>query len=529
MKKYKISLLTLLCTLMVSCDGFLDIPLESSIATSNYFNTVQDFEMALTGAYNTLLSAEGANDDRYGSYFYGLLVMGRVGTDEMYMAHGNNGEPELGSYTYTPVNKFVSRTWYMMYRGIQRTCVLIDRMAEKGGSFSSADRNRILGEAHFLRAFFYFHLVRFYGEVPLVVNEVTNIENVNLSKNSVTDVYQQIIADLEKASTMLSVDGAVGHVHQYAAKSLLGKVYLQMSGQPLNDSSAAVKAEKYFAEVINSGKFTIYGAKSEDDYFSLFDASNEHSSEHIWDVEFSNSDGTTRFGGQVGTIDGVRTPNNLYWSQVLCSQEFYETFHADDNRKNSVARFRFIFGDDGKTLVKNEDESIIGNTYYAYKFRHPLSEEERGSTWANWSNPINFPIIRYSDVLLSYAEAVNRAKGAPTIEALEYVNMVRRRGFLKDINSPNAAVDLKMMSKEQFEEALLAERGWELCFEGHRWVDLVRFGELEAGVKSLSKYEKTMSHTSQAANFHSKHKYFPIPQDVVDASSGAISQNPNWL
>lgn len=125
-----------------------------------------------------------------------------------------------------------------------------------------------------------------------------------------------------------------------------------------------------------------------------------------------------------------------------------------------------------------------------------------------------------------YAEAVWRAHGAPTAEALECVNRVRRRGFGVDIRTPDPAVDLPMSGGEAFGEALLAERSFELCFEGQRWYDLVRFGKLEEGVKKLAKYSSIA--TSQAANFQPKHVIFPIPQDVIDASNGKIEQNPLW-
>lgn len=529
MKRYiLISTLSLLVT-FVSCGDFLDIKPESNISTSNYFKTVKDFEMCLTGVYNTLISAETQSDDRYGSYFYGFLVMGRVGTDELMVNNGNNGEPEIGSYTYTPENVFVSRVWYMMYRGIQRANVIIDRMKTINFDISAADKNRILGEAHFLRGFFYFHLVKFYGEVPLVTMEVTDLTQINYNKATIKEVYNQIEADLSQSIDFLPENNKLGHANKYAAKALLGKVYLQMAGFPLKEKSAASKSAHLFKEIIQSGKYSLIKAKSEDQYFSLFDASNEHNSEYIWDIEFSNADGTNRFGGQVGTTEGVVTPVNLYWSKLRSNQEFYETFEENDIRRNSIARFRYIYAEDGKTLIRDYAAQAVANRYSAYKFRHPLKEEDRGAGWANWSNPINFPIIRYADILLCCAEALYRENNTPTSEALDLVNQVRRRAFLIDINTPSSDVDLNIYNSSEFEKALLNERAWELCFEGHRWTDLVRFEKLEEGVKVLSKYKETIQTTMQAKNIKRKHYFFPIPQDVIDASSGKIKQNPEWL
>lgn len=500
-----------------ACSDFLDVPLESTVATSNFYKTAEEFDMGLTGVYNMLLSAEWANGDRYGSYFQGFLILGRVGTDEMIIPTNIDGnETELCNYTYTPSHRYISRTWYVQYRGIQRACVIIDRLTDTDIG-NESEKKRILGEAYFLRAFYYFHLVRLFGEVPIINHEVTDLTMVQTEKSSVAQVYEQIVSDLKLAIGNLPVSNANGRAHYYAAKALLGKVYLQMAGEPLEDSEAAALAEVELNEVIQSGRFELVK-----DYFSLFDASNEYSSEYLFDVEFANN-GTTTYGGQVGTIDGVQTPNNLYWSAVWSTQEFYETYDPADLRRDNIARFKYVY-DDNQNLVKEDLSSEP--IYYAYKFRHALTEEGRGPGWANWANPINFPIIRYADVLLMYAEAVWRAHEVPSPEALEYVNQVRRRGFGVDIKTPNEAVDLKMMDGDKFAEALLAERSFELCFEGQRWYDLVRFGKLEEGVKKLAKYSSVA--TSQAQNFQPKHVIFPIPQDVIDASNRKIEQNPLW-
>ena len=164
------------------------------------------------------------------------------------------------------------------------------------------------------------------------------------------------------------------------------------------------------------------------------------------------------------------------------------------------------------------------NAYMLYPIRKFVTKGREYTN--NGYNPVDVPIIRYADVLLMYAEAVWRAHEVPSPEALEYVNQVRRRGFGVDIKTPNEAVDLKMMDGDKFAEALLAERSFELCFEGQRWYDLVRFGKLEEGVKKLAKYSSVA--TSQAQNFQPKHVIFPIPQDVIDASNGKIEQNPLW-
>lgn len=520
------TILTAVCAAMaaVSCD-FLETKVESNITTNNFFKNTSDFDMALTGVYYTFTSVEWDAQHRYGNYFTGFMYWGRIGTDEAFVSSGNNGEELIGNYTYTPENLFVEKVWFMQYLGIQRANVVIDRLnSYTGDQVSDSDRARILGEAHFLRAWFYFQLARYYGEVPLVLNETTDISKLNTAKAPLADVYAQVIKDYEQAEELLPVDNTVGHATKYAATALKARAYLQMSGKPLEDKSAAELAAKACKEVIASGKYALVK-----DYFSQFDGKHEHNSEYIFDVEFDNTASNSLYGGQVGTVDGVPHEQNAYWAQVRTFKEMYDKFDPADLRRGAVNNGgHVVVNKEGKAEMVMGDKDYEGN-YWVYKFRHPLDKADRGETWANWCNNINFPIIRYADVLLMYAEAENRAYGSPTAESLECVNQVRRRGFGKDINTPDAGVDLPMSSGTAFDEVILKERSLELCFEGHRWADLVRFGKLQEAFQSVGLDEKFKPYYDPVrGNCTSKHVIFPIPQSVIDASNGAIEQNPLW-
>ena len=521
------TIITVLCSAIaaVSCN-FLETTVESNITTNNFFKNTGDFDMALTGVYYTFTSVEWDAQHRYGDYFTGFMYWGRIGTDEAFVSSGNNGEELIGNYTYTPENLFVEKVWFMQYLGIQRANVVIDRLnAYSGDQVSDSDRARILGEAHFLRAWFYFQLARYYGEVPLVLQETTDISKLSTEKVPLADVYAQVIKDYETAEELLPVTNTVGHATKYAATALKARAYLQMSGKPLEDKSAAALAAKACKEVIESGKYALVT-----DYFSQFDGKHEHNSEYIFDVEFDNTASNSLYGGQVGTVDGIPHEQNAYWAQVRTYKEMYDKFDPADLRREAVNAGGHIAVSkaSGKAELVMGDENYKDN-YWVYKFRHPLDKSDRGETWANWCNNINFPIIRYADVLLMYAEAENRAYGSPTAESLECVNQVRRRGFGKDINTPAAGVDLPMSSGSEFDDVILKERSLELCFEGHRWADLVRFGKLQEAFRSVGMDEKFRPYYDPVRNnCQEKHSIFPIPQSVIDASNGAIEQNPLW-
>lgn len=522
-----------------SCD-FLETKVESNITTDNFFQSTSDFDMALTGVYYTLGSTEWNGQHRYGNYFLGFLYWGRIGTDEAFIAAGsNNGEDMIGNYTYTPENLFVEKVWYMQYLGIQRANIVIDRLnAYTGDQVSDSDRSRILGEAHFLRAWFYFQLARYYGEVPLVLTETTDLSKLDTRKASLAEVYAQVISDYEQAETLLPATNSVGHAYSLAATALKAKAYLQMAGKPLEDHEAAAKAVEACRKVINSGRFSLVT-----DYFSQFDGTNEHNSEYIFDVEFDNTVSNNRYGGQVGTNEGLPNTEKLYTTQIRAFPDMYDRWDDNDLRKTSINKEGYIVTKDGVGTIIYKDPTTGAVTYersyFIYKFRHSLDRSVRGSNWVEWNNAINFPIIRYSDVILMLPEAEYRANGTVSAEAWEGLNQVRRRGYGKDIYTPDPSVDLVQGAAiaadpypglETVLAQILDERHWELCFEGHRWADLVRFGRLQQVYHDVLLHDDFWSqyYDPYRNNCLEKHSVFPVPQSVIDSSNGAIEQNALW-
>ena len=495
-----------------SCD-FLETKVESNITTKNFFQSTSDFDIALTGVYYTFGSTEWSAQHRYGNYFLGFLYWGRIGTDEAFISGGsNNGEDMIGNYTYTPENLFVEKVWFMQYLGIQRANIVIDRLnAYTGSGVSDADRSRILGEAHFLRAWFYFQLARYYGEVPLVLNETTDLSKLNTKKASLSEVYAQVISDYEKAESLLPETNSVGHAYRLAATALKARAYLQMSGEPLKDPQAAAKAVEACKTVISSGRFALVN-----DYFSQFDGMHEHNSEYIFDVEFDNTVSNNRYGGQVGTNEGLPNTEKLYTTQIRAFPDMYERWDDKDLRKGSINKEGYIVTQNGVGKIIYNDpvtgEVTYERNYFIYKFRHSLDKSVRGSNWVEWNNAINFPIIRYADVLLMLPEAEYRANGTVSAEAW-------------DLTYTNPYGDLEPVLAQ-----ILDERHWELAFEGHRWADLVRFGHLQQVFHDVLLHDDfwTQHYDPYRNNCKEKHSIFPVPQSVIDTSNGAIEQNPLW-
>ncbi len=502
-----------------SCDSTLDVEVENNISTSNFFRSQEDFDLALAGVYDILGNHQ--DDSGFGTYFRGLLVMGRAGTDEGYIIpdFAQYGV-EVSNYTFTAVSQIPDRVWAFQYKGIARANTVINRLEQAGDvDIPDSEVERIEGEAHFLRAYYYFQLVRYFGAVPIVNEEVTDVAQLSLERAPVAEVYQQIIQDFTKAEELLPLNNTNGRAEKMAATAMLAKVYLQMSGFPLQDQNAAVLAAQKANEVINSGLYALMP-----NYQDVFKLENEYGSEYIFSVQFTFCGNCE--GGQVGTWDGVPgvwTYARTY-SIFRTFNEFYDSYDPADLRRDYNIVDYNVIDEDGNTQPTND-----GNRY-AFKWRHEPNPENRpgGSGFFEWQSAFDFPVTRYADILLTYAEAVNRSNGSPSLEAYDAINKVRRRGYGLDINTPNPEVDLTPgMSFNEFQDAILNERKWELCYEGHRWHDLVRFGKLVEAVQSINSPE-SIEQSSAANNIQPKHVLFPIPQSQIQVSNGVLTQNDGY-
>jgi starch-binding outer membrane protein, SusD/RagB family len=485
---------------ITSCEDLLDIPPQSNLELGNFFATPADFDLALAGAYDPI--AVHQNDKGFGTYFKGLLMMGRAGTDEMYVNQGfwDATGKEIGNYTFTPFSRIPNAVWEQQYVGIARCNIVIGKIKETDVAMPESTKNRILGEASFLRGFYYFQLARFYGGVPLIT-ETTNLNEFRNVRSSLDDTYKRIISDFKSAEEYLPAINEPGRATKFAAKSFLAKAYLQMSGKPLNDPSAAALAATYAKDVIDNGPYNL-----EPVYSDIFKLDKEHGVEYIFSAEYIS---TANEGGEVATWDGPpgNWENTITYSICQAMPELYNSYTAGDVRRNHNIVDYIVVDAAGNTKPTND------GFYYAFKWRHDPNPATRGYA-TEWQSPFNFPLTRFADVLLIYAEAQVRANGSPNADAYTAINRVRRRANL---------ADLKGLSGPDFLQAVLNERKWELAFEGHRWADLVRYGKLVEAVQGA-----TMGNPIAAANIKAHHVLFPLPAREIQVSNGDLEQNPGY-
>lgn len=492
MKKILIVIATI-SLLATSCSSDLDITPRNTIVTTNYFKTESDASAAISGVYSAL-TYENGDISLYGDVIPYLVDLTtdymRVGTQS-----NSTATRTLGTDTYNADNQRVALAWKQIYRGIDRANVAIDNIPSVNAS--DTIKNRFINEAKFIRALLYFDAVRLWGEVPLVLHEAQSLDNNALKADRVPvdSIYAQIIKDLGDASNLpISYAGSdIGRATGGAALALLTKVYLTEG-----DWANAIK----YARKVETGGF---GYSLVGNFYDLWDPTKKNGKEHIFSAQFT-------YGQSNGTSAGISLVHCVFSSGFTNSTDpvvllsdttlFYDVFSDNDQRKN-VSYAKHLYNPTTGTVF----------TFTIPRFRKYIDTTIVLTTTVKAA--INFPVIRYADILLSLAEAINEQSG-PTAEAYEAINKVRRRAFKYDINTAGSPVDLSGLTQEQFRDTLRQERYLEFVTEGQRWFDLARWKVLVKSIQKVPTYKSAVS----------KRNYlFPIPQTQRDLNPIGLWQN----
>lgn len=479
--------LFLMSVTLGSCKkDFLNQLPETIRVSENVYKTAADFNTAVIGTYSTF-----KHNGLYGnsSAASALLNMGEVTSD-----NSDYGFPrgtsvvnvfELEDFNFSLSNTNFSNAWTGHYIGISRANNIINRIGEAG--FDAALKSRYEAEAKFLRGYFYFNLVRMFGDVQLVTNTFSDPkEGYNIPRTEAAKVYELIISDLGFAEANLPASipaSEAGRASKWAAKALLGKVLLYMKDY--------TKAATKLNEVIASGQFNVtantYGAVfSNTTPFSAnkdmilavqYKSGNIGQGSSIWNsnIPWGASASNPAWGVASGTGDGFLRP-------TLDMETSYE---AGDLRKAASIATSYL----------NGTTTVLERYVVKYKQMGIVSGDA----------DIDFPLLRYADVLLMYAEALTEQNQVAA--AVPFINQVRTR----------AGLEAKPTSLTQDEMRLLieAERRSEFAFEGQRWFDLVRTG----------RYLTVMNNKGYTTKAF--HKLFPIPQRETDLNS-LLGQNPGY-
>ena len=511
LSKFTLSLLAI-CALCRCSDDDLDVANPNEIDASVFFSSVSDMELALTGIYSAMKTYDLFGADLYPKVHFGLPKT----ADQDWL--GTDGWNQLYRNEVTSDNALVQSFWRSFYRGVARSNDFINNvyLFLENNEPNSADQSRInemLGEASYLRAFFYFHLIRLWGEdiparnreargVPLILSLPETRPEMFVSRNTVGEVYEQITADLQLAENNLPDSWNTANIARadaMAARAMLGKVSMFYEDYP-----AAIG---YFEAIINSGQFSLVPFE---DYQGLFNGENEFSDESLFEINHSTDLQEDAWQGGLGSNIALQiSPKGTGWNNVYPHDNSIRRFGNDPRLRINALEpgvDSVVFGDGSKVVlqVMVDDEGALG---WSFKKWVPVDYSVY-STNRNFG--ANLIMDRLADVYLMYAEALN-AQGSDA-SAAEYMNKVRRRAYGHDPDTPVAEVDYIGLSGTQLRDSIREERFRELFAEGHRWYDLIRWGIVE---EEVSKYPSVRS---GPVVINQEDYYLPIPQRELDAN-----------
>jgi tetratricopeptide (TPR) repeat protein len=478
-----------------SCSGeFLELYPETSLNEGNFYQSEGEFILLANGCYVPLRNYEKETH----------WIIAELISDNAAMQHTTrSGEPTKGivdQFLTNANNVAYADFWNGSYQGITRCNKLLTELDRTSVAWSKPGiAQRTAGEALFLRALYYFNLVRQFGGVPLVTTPVGSKEAVDVKRADEATVYEQIIQDLTQAATLLDQARDVsenGRANVGAAQALLGKVYLT-----LKDYN---KAAQSFKAVIDLDQYVLLT-----NYADLFNPVNKDFRETIFAVQYSESTAelSNRFifwhapitsGGAVTLRPSININNA---GSIRPTQDLVNAFEAGDKRK--AASIAFWRGEDWDAQIRDIP--------YCNKFKPPVSApNDRAGD--------NLPIIRYSDVLLSYAEALNGL--GQTAQAIPFVQQVRDRAGL---STPIPAAGQSALSL-----LIEKERQVEFCFENQRWYDLNRTGRALVVLAEHGQREKQQkSYLYETAFEMTPYKLLgPVPSEQVLINK--LKQNPGY-
>lgn len=499
MKKYiltTIIIVAVFSTLTIACtDDFVERPVEYSIDSENYFNSKAEYESALIGAYDLLQST------------FVNVLMGEIASDNT-LCGGNSptdvpGYQQVDDMIHTPVNAEVKKLWDWMFAGVQRSNYILEFKDKT--DFEGKDQ--IIAEARFLRAYYHFELVKWFGAIPLNGDKrFVPGDETSIPRSPVADVYASIQEDLIFASEHLNaIPSQAGRATKGAALALLGKAYLYEASATDNVETYKLAAAK-LQEVISNGDYTLVN-----DFDEIFEMDGENGLESVFEIQYTDVEGGSY--GYMQAIEGnvavgFAGPNSYEGPFFtagnnfnLPTQKIVDAFEDDDLRKEVT-----ILDMDAWVLIHPEVTYTKQNEHTGYFNRKyiPRKRSENAAADLKLTNPNNYRAIRYADVLLMAAEAYS--KSGNDAKAAEYLNLVRDRAF------GDTAHRITFTGSNLY-NAILAERRVEFAGEGLRFFDLVRTGRAAQEIDGF---------------VTGKNELFPIPLEEIQFSNGNWSQNPGY-
>jgi hypothetical protein len=459
--------LLILLSILIGITACSDILEEEpkAVAIENFYNSASEIESAVLSIYSPI-----SNNNTFGAMYIAQME-----------AQSDYG---YGRGSYAPVSEFqgldatnigrVADFWSSFYRSI-RNANLVIKNAPDAIDVNESTLNELIGEAKFLRALCYFHLVRNWGDIPL--RNESNMLELELARTPASEIYSFIIQDLEFAENhMVESESVPGRATKWAAKTLLTEVYLQLERW----QDARNKA----LEVINSNKYELISVDNSDDFYKIFGPDIITSKEEIFYIKYNSTQSSN-------LAYFIHHPGSPYFNGAGWYAHYTDSVNNKQIKDWDYNDLRKSFN------LYYYDISISPTTVLFKKYIDP----ERVNAGRN-----DYPIYRYPELLLFYAEAECRMNNGPTAEAMEKLNMVHRRGYGKNpYANSNVDYDINNYNMESFIDLIFQEKMYETIWEGKRWLDLKRIGKVKETIME-----------AYGINVADKHLWWPIPENEFE-------------
>jgi len=500
-------LILILSISFASCENFLD-ERPTGIMTSESILTSP--ESALAFANSAYVNTTVFNMPAY-SWGGNTILLLEYMTGKAHSENSQSNFKEFEELTVSSRSPYIEEWWQGCYSGIAKCNLALQKLSEYNNLVDENLINKYVGEVQFMRALYYYYLVRIFGDIPKIKEIQIELGQLQLIRSPASEIYNEIIIPdlLAAEKSSLPFKDETGRVSMAAVKSLLADVYLTYAGYPMQGGNEFyAKSAKRSLEVINSGNFSLF-----DELEDLWTTSNNNKGEFIFQLQFSLNKRSNELVPLVLPTRSGMSAFNLEYGSLIPTNEFVESYIDGDKRADEKQYFfRTYKGHPNKFSSGAPELQLMDfNAYYIHKYFDKNSIDVAGQSGLNWS------IYRYADVLLMYAEAQAMADGSPNQQAKNALNATRSRAGLSDFTNSNL---------DDFKKAVWDERYFELSYENKTWFDMIRTRVIRDD--SSGDYVNFVGYTTNWNKTYSETQLiFPIPLREIQTNP-KLGQNPGY-
>ena len=498
MKHKLFFLIIIISVVFISCDDFLNEEPTGTMTTQSLLTSKESCAALAFSAYdNTTVFNESAF-----SWGGNTTLLLEYMTGKVTSENSQSNFKEFEDLTISTRSPYIEEWWQGCYAGIAKCNFALFKIPEFAGSVDENLISQYMGEVKFMRALYYFYLIRIFGDVPKIVIPQTELSELQVTKSPVKEIYDEIIIPdlLYAEKSQLPYKDETGRVSMGAVKTLIADVYLTYAGYPVQGGSQYfAESAKRSLEVINSGSYSLFP-----EYEDLWNPTNNNKGEFIFQVQFSVNKRSNDMVRVVLPSRSGMSAFELEYGSLIPTREFVESYVSGDKRTDEKQFFFTTYKGNPSKFSANapELEFMDFNAPYIHKFFDQDAIDIVGQSGLNWS------IYRYADVLLMYAEAQAMADGAPNQTAFDALNAIRNRATLSAFTNSNLDV---------FKKAVWDQRYFELCYENRMWFDMIRTRQIRDDASG--EYVNFIGFVNNWGEIYSeKELLFPVPLTEIQTN-----------